>query len=213
MCFKALFMTHHKEESLQVLADIKSIMDRSSRVLSLSGWSGIWAGLVALAATGIAYRSYSDVPGSAAPSMNAFVQELVVLALLTLVVAVAGAFYFSYRKNKKQGQVTFNTAARKMIISMCIPMLAGGWMCAAFILNEDFIYVVPVMLITYGLTLINSSKYTISDIRWLGLFEVLTGCIAFLRPEWQLYFWAFGFGVLHIIYGFIMWNKYDRRGA
>jgi len=206
-------MTHHKEESLQVLADIKSIMDRSSRVLSLSGWSGIWAGLVALAATGIAYRSYSDVPGSAEPSMKAFVQELVFLALLTLVVAVAGAFYFSYRKNKKQGQVTFNAAARKMIISMCIPMLAGGWMCAAFILNEDFLYVVPVMLITYGLTLINSSKYTISDIRWLGLFEVLTGCIAFLKPEWQLYFWAFGFGVLHIIYGFIMWNKYDRKGA
>lgn len=213
MYFKALFMKHHKEESLQVLADIKSIMDRSSRVLSLSGWSGIWAGLVALAATGIAYRGYSDVPGSEEPSMKVFVNELVLLALLTLVVAVAGAFYFSYRKNKKQGQVTFNAAARKMIISMCIPMLAGGWMCGAFILNADFVYVIPVMLITYGLTLINSSKYTISDIRWLGLFEVLTGCIAFLKPEWQLYFWAFGFGVLHIIYGFIMWNKYDRKGA
>lgn len=204
-------MTHHKEESLQVLADIKSIMDRSSRVLSLSGWSGIWAGLVALAATGIAYRKSADVPDGQV--LKNFLYELVLLALLTLIVAVAGAFYFSYRKNKKQGQVTFNAAARKMIISMCIPMLAGGWMCAAFILNEDFIYVIPVMLITYGLTLINSSKYTISDIRWLGLFEVLTGCIAFLKPEWQLYFWAFGFGVLHIIYGFIMWNKYDRRGA
>lgn len=206
-------MTHHKEESLQVLADIKSIMDRSSRVLSLSGWSGIWAGLVALAATGIAYRTSTDSLVADGSAIKTFVNELILLALLTLVVAVAGAFYFSYRKNKRQGQVTFNAAARKMIISMCIPMLAGGWMCAAFILNEDFLYVVPVMLITYGLTLINSSKYTISDIRWLGLFEVLTGCIAFLKPEWQLYFWAFGFGVLHIIYGFIMWNKYDRKGA
>ncbi len=206
-------MTHHKEESLQVLADIKSIMDRSSRVLSLSGWSGIWAGLVALAATGIAYRTSTDTLVADGSAIKTFVNELILLALLTLVVAVAGAFYFSYRKNKRQGQVTFNAAARKMIISMCIPMLAGGWMCAAFILNEDFLYVVPVMLITYGLTLINSSKYTISDIRWLGLFEVLTGCIAFLKPEWQLYFWAFGFGVLHIIYGFIMWNKYDRKGA
>lgn len=206
-------MTHHKEESLQVLADIKSIMDRSSRVLSLSGWSGIWAGLVALAATGIAYRKSADISLSEGQDIQPLVHELVVLALLTLIVAVAGAFYFSYRKNKRQGQVTFNAAARKMTISMCIPMLAGGWMCGAFILNADFMYVVPVMLIIYGLTLINSSKYTISDIRWLGLFEVLTGCIAFLKPEWQLYFWAFGFGVLHIIYGFIMWNKYDRKGA
>lgn len=213
MYLKALFMTHHKEESLQVLADIKSIMDRSSRVLSLSGWSGIWAGLVALAATGIAYRKSVDVSFSEGQAVQPLVQELVLLALLTLVVAVAGVFYFSYRKNKKQGQVTFNAAARKMIISMCIPMLAGGWMCGAFILNADFMYVIPAMLIIYGLTLINSAKYTISDIRWLGLLEVLTGCIAFLKPEWQLYFWAFGFGVLHIIYGFIMWNKYDRKGA
>lgn len=211
MYLKVLFMTQHKEESLQVLADIKRIMDRSSRVLSLSGWSGIWAGLVALVATVIAYRKAGDIRDEQAG--KAFVNELILLALLTLIVAVAGAFYFSYRKNKKQGQVTFNTAARRMIISMCIPMLAGGWMCAAFILNGDFLYVVPVMLITYGWTLINSSKYTISDIRWLGLFEVLTGCIAFLKPEWHLYFWAFGFGALHIIYGFIMWNKYDRSGA
>lgn len=213
MYLKALFMTHHKEESLQVLADIKSIMDRSSRVLSLSGWSGIWAGLVALLATGIAYQKLDNGPFIGARVPTAFINELLILAMLTLVVAVAGAFYFSYRKNKKQGQVTFNAAARKMIISMCIPMLAGGWMCGAFLLNEDFAYVVPVMLITYGLTLINSSKYTISDIRWLGLFEVLTGGLAFLKPEWQLYFWAFGFGALHIIYGFIMWNKYDRKGA
>ncbi|RYD98845.1 MAG: hypothetical protein EOP54_06295 [Sphingobacteriales bacterium] len=206
-------MTSHKEESLQVLADIKSIMDRSSRVLSLSGWSGIWAGLVALAAAGIAGQRFSDVPFPGGKERVALAGELLILALLNLVVAISGAFYFSYRKNKKQGQVTFNAAARKMIISMGIPMLAGGWMCGAFILNADFAYVVPVMLITYGLTLINSSKYTISAIRWLGLFEVLTGCIAFLKPEWQLYFWAFGFGVLHIIYGFIMWNKYDRKGA
>lgn len=206
-------MTHHKEESLQVLQDIRSIMDRSSRVLSLSGWSGIWAGLVALVATGIAYQKTAAVPFASGAAISALVDELALLALLTLIVAVTGAFYFSYRKNKKQGQRTFNAAARKMIISMCIPMLAGGWMCGVFMMNADFGYIIPTMLVVYGLTLINSSKYSISDIRWLGLFEVLLGCIAFLKPEWHLYAWGLGFGILHIIYGFIMWHKYDRKGA
>ncbi len=206
-------MNEEKQDSLQVLSDIRNMMDRSSRVLSLSGWSGIWAGLVALAATAVAYLKLEKITDFFKPEMMGFVDFFLLLALTTLFVAVVGAFYFSYRKNKKQGHTTFNKAAKNMVISMCIPMFAGGWMCIIFLAGNDWIYIIPTMLIFYGLTLINSSKYTVSDIRWLGLLEVITGCFATLSPELGLYFWAFGFGILHIVYGIIMWSKYDRKQA
>lgn len=220
--FKVLFMNAPKEDSLQVLNDIRSMMDRSSRVLSLSGWSGIWAGLVALAATMLAQHWIHDMEAAYAGSDGFFAMMLagvaiskrfLFLAVATFGLAVLGAFYFSYRKNSREGHKTFNTAARRMIISMGIPMAAGAWMVFYFLSEGQIFNLVPTMLVFYGMTLINSAKYTISDIRWLGLFEIITGCFATLRPEWGLYFWAFGFGVLHIVYGIIMWRKYDRRQA
>ena len=66
-------------------------------------------------------------------------------------------------------------------------------------------------LIVYGLALINGSKYTLGEIRYLGYAELITGIISLWLPEYGLYFWAFGFGLLHIIYGFTMWWKYDYR--
>ena len=59
-----------------------------------------------------------------------------------------------------------------------------------------------------GLALINGSKYTLSDIRYLGLCQVVLGCICIFVPAWGLTFWAIGFGGLHILYGIVMWNKY-----
>ena len=211
-------MTQEKEDSLKVLQDIKSIMDRSSRVLTLSGWSGIWAGAVALVASVIAHFWISDF--KALPDNLKFdqlssgvslVEHLIVLALATFLFAVAGAFFFSYRKNKKENHKTFNTAAQRMIISMAIPMAAGAWLISIFLRDGNYDYLVPSSLVFYGLTLINTSKYTTSEIRWLGLLEVGLGCVAILFPRQDIYFWAFGFGVLHIVYGIIISRKYEKK--
>jgi hypothetical protein len=208
---KALFMNMHQEESLNVLADIRNIMDRSSRVLSLSGWSGIWAGLVAILASILGYQKLQGIDSFLPHELIGLVDYFFYLALATFLLALLGAFYFTYKKNKKQGSTTVNPAAKRMIISMSIPMLAGAWMVFFFLYEAQFLYLVPTMLIFYGMTLINSSKYTISDIKWLGLLEIICGCLSTLKLEWGLLFWAVGFGCLHIIYGIIMWRKYDRK--
>lgn len=215
-------MNTPKEDSLQVLNDIRTMMDRSSRVLSLSGWSGIWAGIVALVASTVAHQWIEEMAAAYETSEGFFgillagieiSKHFLLLAVVTFGVALFGAFYFSYRKNQKEGHKTFNASAKRMVVSMAIPMAAGAWMVLYFLSEGQIFNLVPTMLIFYGMTLINSSKYTISDIRWLGLFEIITGCFATLRPEWGLYFWAFGFGILHIVYGIIMWSKYDRKQA
>lgn len=212
-------MNANKEESLQVLSDIRTMMHKSSRFLSLSGWSGIWAGCTALVSAFIAHSWLQDMSAKGIyydrqPETGLWAPynlPFLLLAALTLLVAVAGALFFTYRKNRLQEQATFTAAAKKLVISMFIPIAAAGWLILQFIQKGDYEYIVPATLIFYGLTLINSSKYTFADIRYLGLLEVALGCIAVCFPNWGLYFWAFGFGVLHIVYGIIMWQKYDRK--
>ena len=67
------------------------------------------------------------------------------------------------------------------------------------------------MLIFYGLALINSSKYTFFEIRYLGIAEIVLGLIASVFVSSGLILWAAGFGLLHIIYGIIMYYKYERK--
>jgi hypothetical protein len=212
--------TEQKDTSLETLQEIRSIMERSARFLSLSGWSGIWAGLVALAGAGVAYKwlnEYSFLsndnyryPASALLS-DSLTMKYIFLAVAIFALAFIGGFYFTYQKNKKAGIKIWNSASRKMVINLAIPLIAGAVITLAFAWRGDWIYVSPACLIFYGLALINGSKYTVSDIKYLGLTEVILGCVGlFINPGYGLYLWAFGFGVLHIFYGIIMWRKYDQ---
>lgn len=206
------------EAPIDTLKEIRSIMERSARFLSLSGWSGIWAGSVALIGAGIAYsllkqfnhNDFSEYPLEGLYSGVDILKQFLFLAVTVFVVTLTGGYYFTYRKNKKAGISIWNSASKKMIINLAIPLLAGAVVILAMMRNGDWQYVSSCCLIFYGLALINGSKYTVSDIKYLGLLEVILGCIGlFISPGYGLYLWAFGFGVLHIVYGVIMWRKYD----
>jgi len=216
-------MSVEKDNSLDTLQEIRSMMERSARFLSLSGWSGVWAGVVALVGAGVAHKlvsshssdgSHFDNYNEAAQSQFRYqvsTLDFLLFAVLVFSVAFIGGFYFTYRKNKKDGIKIWNSASRKMVINLAIPLLAGAATVLAFVLKGDWMYVAPVCLIFYGLALINGSKYTVSDIKYLGLLEVVLGCLGlFISPGYGLYLWAAGFGVLHIVYGIIMWRKYDK---
>ena len=212
-----------RDNSLDTLQEIRSMMERSARFLSLSGWSGIWAGVVALVGAGIAHNFIAKIRNNADSitiddatqqqsrfTYNIDTIDFLLFAGIIFLIAFIGGFYFTYRKNKKDGVKIWNTASKKMVVNLAIPLLAGFAMVLAFTMHGDWLYIAPSCLIFYGLALINGSKYTISDIKYLGVIEVVLGCICLvIHPGYGLYLWAFGFGVLHIVYGIIMWRKYD----
>jgi len=214
------------DNSLETLREIRNIMERSARFLSLSGWSGIWAGCTALAGAYAAYKwltldvlSYNYMLGPVPEHNNQFCfcgsnfYKPLMLAAIIFIVALAGGYYFTWKKVKQQGGTLWNAASRSMLKAIALPMFAGAVCCLGFMQYGHAIYIAPACLIFYGLALYNGSRYTLSEIRYLGLLEVLLGSICLFMPGYGLYFWAFGFGVLHIFYGIIMWNKYDKRMA
>ena len=195
------------------------MMERSSRFISLSGLSGLSAGVCALVGAYIAHgwiaeyanSDYSNNPDAfPAEARNLFELKMILLALGTLLAALITSTWFTWRKARKSRLPMWDHASKKLAINMAIPLAAGGFFVLGLLDHTGWNYVAPACLVFYGLALVNASKYTLTDIRYLGLMEIALGCISMYYPHLGLYFWAAGFGVLHIIYGVMMWWKYER---
>jgi hypothetical protein len=212
------------DQSLEALQDIKRMMERSSRFISLSGLSGLSAGICALVGAWFAHNWILDYYGNGSDFFKGGIErhgymhgdasdlrwKLIALAIGVLVAALVSSTWFTWRKARKGGLPVWDHASKNLLINMAIPLVAGGVFVLGLMYHTDWNYVAPTCLVFYGLALVNASKYTLTDIRYLGFFEIVLGCINMYYLHWGLYFWAVGFGVLHIIYGLIMWWKYER---
>jgi hypothetical protein len=209
-----------QNQHLEALQDIRQIMQRSSRFLSLSGLSGIAAGVWALIGAYFAFdwmAEYHNQFGYASrfsePAFLRLKLNLFCLAGAVLGFALLSALYFTWRKTREDNRVFWNHTSRQLALNLLIPLVAGGLFLLTMLQHNDWLYMAPGSLIFYGLALVNGSKYTLSDIRYLGISEIILGLLATQFLGYGLYFWAIGFGVLHIVYGFIMWWKNERKPA
>jgi hypothetical protein len=217
----------NQNQTLETIQDIRNMMDRSSRFISLSGLSGIAAGLCALTGAWFAYDviersggagtrksgliadSYSsDGVGMLYTFMGS---QLFYIALFTLISAIVLAVFFTYIRSKRQGVPVWGATAKRMIWNIAVPLGAGGLFLLKLIEAGVYGLIAPGCLIFYGIALINGAKYTFGEIRFLGYVITTLGVINCWFPGYGLYFWAAGFGLLHIVYGIVMWNKYERQ--
>ena len=212
---------NQQQDTLQEVKDIRQMMERSTRFISLSGLSGVAAGVFALIAAWIArysifknyYIAYDQRGRFDGSSFDTLKIQLIGLAAAVFAAAFLSAFYFTWRKSNKQGVSLWNHTSRRLLWNMVIPLAAGGLFILGMLQYNDWRFVSPACLIFYGLALVNASKYTLTDIRYLGYCEIIVGLINMQWIGFGLYFWAMGFGILHIIYGVVMWWKYERVKA
>ncbi|WP_370086222.1 hypothetical protein [Ekhidna sp.] len=201
-----------KEKYIEDLKEIKDIMNRSSRFISLSGLSGITAGVIALTGVYLLHKfvfEYQDylIFDRVAISSDRF-DQLWQISLGTLLLAILSVIYLTTKETKKRNQRIWDHHTKRILVNLTIPLFTGGILCLT-LLFEGFIGMLPPLsLIFYGLALINVSKYTLNEIRNLGLLEVALGLIAMQYIEHGLIFWSIGFGGLHILYGAIVYRKY-----
>ncbi|WP_223650716.1 hypothetical protein [Hymenobacter psoromatis] len=214
------------QDPLAQLTEIRAIMERSSRFLSLSGLSGVGAGVVALAGVlllermlpaGSAYEGIADFNSFAALlERNAAARESWFLPLLGLAVsmialALLAAAFFTLRRTRREGLRSLWTApARRLLAALAVPLVAGGLFCLKLYVSGAVALVVPGLLLFYGLALLNGSKYTLDEIKYLGITQVVLGLVGLLLPGYGLLLFGAGFGVGHIGYGLLMYNRYER---
>lgn len=211
---------NERNHELETLQDIKRIMERSSRFISLSGLSGIVAGVCALIGAYIAYNwitgFHAENDGGVDNNESGFTNlkfDLLLLAGVVLVIALASAFYLTWRKAKHDKLPLWDPASRKLLFNMLLPLVSGGLFILAMVQYDAWIFIAPACLIFYGIALVNASKFTLNEVKYLGICQIVLGLISTQFIGYGLYFWAFGFGILHIVYGIIMWLKYERKNV
>lgn len=203
------------KDYLDDISEIRNIMERSSNFISLSGLSGIMAGTYALIGSFVAYRIVY-VERSILGIRDVYINEqtaitrLMIVAAAVLILAVVTGIYLTNKKNDNSSFSLKDAGFRNLIGSLLIPLVTGGIFILILVSRGYYSVVAPAFLIFYGLALINGSKYTIRDINYLGMVEVVLGLICALLPGYGLIFWAMGFGAMHILYGTIMYYKYEK---
>jgi hypothetical protein len=200
---------------LKDIQDIKDMMSKSTQCISLSGLSGVLAGIYALIGAWFAYKTIYFDYSPMGSYRNLVISQMAVyklflIAILVLVASIITGVVLSIRKAKKLNDTIWNTATKRLIINFSIPLATGGFFILFLIEKEILNLIAPLTLIFYGLACVNASKYTLRDVRYLGITIILLGLLSTWFISYGLLFWALGFGVCHIIYGGMMHFKYDK---
>lgn len=202
-------------EQLQALTDIRSMMEKSTKFVTLSGKTGISIGIIALIYVATCYGI-----GGALPFQYQYFHErlllsdgvmglstlrfIFILGLITLALSLIMGYYFTMKRTQKAGIKLWSKSFKLMLVNIAIPLITGGIFTIFLILHGAWELVSSSMLIFYGLSLINGAKYTLQDINSLGLAEIGLGILSLFVAGYGLEFWAIGFGLFHIIYGLKM---------
>lgn len=195
------------------LSSIRNLMERSAKFISLSGLSGVMAGIYAIGGAAVGYQLLAQ-ENIALKRYHTYNEELLItklflVAFAVLFFSIGTGIWLSVRKAKKNGQPFWNTGSKRLLINMAIPLISGGLFTFILIYRGYYGIVAPATLIFYGMALVAGSHYTYSGVKGLGIMEILLGLLCALMPGYGLIFWTIGFGLLHIIYGAIMHFRYD----
>jgi len=198
---------------------IREIMERSSKFMLLNSWAGFFAGACALIGAAVAWfvildsgRIHYDeflctVGGS---PINSVSLGLGIVALIVLFLAGMAAIYFSYRKAVKAGQNFWTSSTKRVLAHLLIPIVSGGIFVLILISRNNIDLTASAMLVFYGLALVNAGKFTSGEIHSLGMAEIILGLLAGIFASWGILFWVLGFGLMHLIYGAVMYSRYER---
>ncbi len=208
----------NEQKPLEDLQHIKRMMERSSRFISLSGISGIAAGICALAGAWFASQKINcwvkgdcQLSGLINTGGKTLINELFWIATLTFLAAFVSAFFFTYLRSRKNGTPMWGSTTMRLFWNTVIPIAVGGIFLIRMMQLGEYQLVPPGCLLFYGLALVNASKYTLGETRYLGYGQLVLGLLNLWFIGYGLQFWAMGFGVLHIVYGIVMWWKYERK--
>jgi len=205
----------NQKDLIEEIGQIRSMMEKSSKFMSISGLSGVLIGTYALLG---AYWGYATVYGFQSEfgyrdyfiTDNGIVLKLVGIASLVLIASLLTSVLMAQQKAKRIGQRVWNPTSKSLAKSIGVPLLCGGLFCIILVFKGEYGLIASAMLIFYGLALYAAGTFTFKELRWLGILDILLGLLALCLPGYGIWFWALGFGVLHIVYGLIVHQRYEK---
>lgn len=204
----------NQKDLINQIGQIRSLMEKSSKFMSISGLSGVLIGSYALIGAAVAYimlYGFNSQFGYRDHYVNReSIHALLFIAFAVLIVSIGTGYYMAKQKAKKAGQSIWNPTSKALFQAMAIPLLTGGVLALILLYQQNISMIASILLIFYGLSLSAASSFSFRELRWLGVLDIVLGLLALCFPGYGIYFWAAGFGVLHIIYGLIVHQRYEK---
>lgn len=204
----------NQKDLINQIGQIRSLMEKSSKFMSISGLSGVLIGSYALIGAAMAYimlYGFNSQFGYRDHYVNReSIPALLFIAFAVLIVSIGTGYYMAQQKAKKAGQSIWNPTSKALFQAMAIPLLTGGVLALILLYQQNVGMIASTLLIFYGLSLSAASSFSFRELRWLGVLDIVLGLLALCFPGYGIYFWAAGFGVLHIIYGLIVHQRYEK---
>lgn len=196
-----------QNQHLDHLQEIKKLMEKSSKSGSLSGIAGIIIGILAISGVSLTYYFLDKSPFE--PGYFLIEREkfdvLVLIAFIVLFLSLVTGAVMAVKKD------TWNDlATKKLLFNLFIPLIVGGIYSITLYYQGLFGWIAPVTMIFYGLGLFSAGKFSMPEIQFLGIIFSALGLFATFLIDYGLLIWGFGFGFLHLIFGIIIYLKYEK---
>ncbi len=201
------------EEQLAAIQEMRDMMDQATRFKSISGLSGILAGILTFVCIYTIYlvTGISPFESEALDRMWLSSSHALILCFISLLIVCIGiGFYLAMRNANKSVKSAWDNAAKRLAFSLAIPVFTGGIFSMLLARFGLIAIAAPATLLFYGMGLVSASKYTLDAVRTVGLLFIFLGLLATYFLTYGLLIWTLGFGLLHVIYGFIIYVKYER---
>lgn len=203
----------NKEDLSKTLTDIRNLMDSSARFHSISGLAGVGSGITALVGVAVFYLYFGFSLFDPFLFVNyQTVPFLMADGLVVLFVSLLLAFFFTYRNAKKQGERIWTKIAKRVLLYFSLPMIAGGIILLPYFGSSGpilFPSAIALTLVFFGLALVSASRYSLNELFWLGMIQLILGLTAFFLWKYSLLFWALGFGVMNLVFGILVYRRYE----
>ena len=205
----------NQNDIIKEIGQIRSLMEKSSKFMSISGLSGVLIGSYALIGAFLGYITvygFNSAFGYRDYYVNdiAVIYKLILIASIVLIFSIVTGVWMANRKAIKIGQSIWNPTSKSLFKSISVPLMTGGIMSVILVCRGEYGLIASAMLVFYGLALHAAGSFSFKELRYLGILDILLGLLALCLPGYGIYFWAIGFGVLHIIYGLIVHQRYEK---
>ena len=185
-----------QDRAIEDLRFIRRTMESASAFTAVPGWGGVLMGVTALLAAFAASRM---------PTVELWLT--IWFGECALAVLIGGREMV--RKAAAAGMPLLTGPGRRFLLGLCPPLLAGVPLTVAFY-RADLIHLLPALgLLLYGAGAVTGGAFSVRIVPLMGLGFMTVGTVAvFTPPSWGDAILAFGFGVLHIVFGWIIARRY-----
>ncbi|MCK5678224.1 MAG: hypothetical protein KAH72_07085 [Flavobacteriaceae bacterium] len=135
--------------------------------------------------------------------INFFEFLLIVFAFLIFLISILTTYILARKNNTK--------ISKNQILHFFIPLILGS-IILFILLNKGYYRLVPsVLLISYGIALLNVNRLVKVNLLFLALSEIIIGIVTYYTENRELLLLAIGFGFFPILYGIYFSKKSSSR--